>query len=76
MSLNYICQVPSAEEIKELYPMSEQLVKVKQERDNEIKKIFTGESDKFLAIIGPFSADNEDALLVYITRLDKVQEKI
>ena len=76
MSLHYICQVPSAEEIKELYPMSEQLVKVKQERDNEIKKIFTGESDKFLAIIGPCSADNEEAVLDYITRLAKVQEKI
>lgn len=76
MSLHYISQVPSAEEIKELFPMSEENKKVKAQRDAEIAKIFTGESDKFIAIIGPCSADNEDAVLDYLTRLTKVQEKI
>lgn len=76
MGLHYISQVPSAEEIKELFPMRPELVKIKEERDAAIAKVFTGESDKFLAIIGPCSADNEDAVLDYISRLAKIQEKI
>lgn len=76
MGLHYISQVPSAEEIKELYPMKSELIKIKEERDAEIAKVFKGESDKFLAIIGPCSADNEDAVLDYINRLAKVQEVI
>ena len=74
MGLHYISEVPSAEEIKELFPMSQELVAVKEKRDAEIAKVFTGESDKFIAIIGPCSADNEDAVLDYISRLAKVQE--
>ncbi len=76
MGLHYISQVPSAEEIKALFPMRPEFVKIKAERDAEITKIFTGESDKFIAIIGPCSADNEEAVLDYICRLAKVQEKI
>ena len=76
MGLHYISEVPSAEEIKELFPMSEELTKIKQARDEEIRKVFTGESKKFLAIIGPCSADNEEAVVDYTTRLSKVQEKV
>lgn len=76
MGLHYIFEVPSADEIKELYPMSEDLVKIKENNDAEIAKVFTGESHKFIAIIGPCSADNEDAVLDYTTRLAKVQEKV
>lgn len=76
MGLHYISQVPSAKEIKELFPMSPELVKIKKERDAAIAKVFTGESDKFIAIIGPCSADNEEAVLDYISRLAKVQEKV
>jgi 3-deoxy-7-phosphoheptulonate synthase len=56
--------------------MSQKLKQVKEERDLAIAKVFTGESDKFLAIIGPCSADNEEAVLDYISRLAKVQEKV
>lgn len=76
MGLHYISEVPSADEIKELFPMSEELTKIKQARDEEIRKVFTGESKKFLAIIGPCSADNEEAVVDYTTRLAKVQEKV
>ena len=76
MGLHYISEVPSAEEIKELFPMSAELAKVKEERDKEIAKVFTGESKKLLAIIGPCSADNEEAVVDYTTRLSKVQEKV
>jgi 3-deoxy-7-phosphoheptulonate synthase len=76
MGLHYISEVPTAEEIKTLFPMSQKLKQVKEERDLAIAKVFTGESDKFLAIIGPCSADNEEAVLDYISRLAKVQEKV
>lgn len=76
MGLHYISEVPSAEEIKELFPMSAELAKIKEERDKEIAKVFTGESKKLLAIIGPCSADNEEAVVDYTTRLSKVQEKV
>ena len=76
MSLHYIFEVPSADEIKDLFPMSDELIRIKEERDAEIAKVFTGESNKFLAIIGPCSADNEEAVVDYTTRLAKVSEKI
>lgn len=71
-----IKEMPSADVIRALYPMSEELQKIKAERDSIIKKVFTGESDKFLVIIGPCSADNEDAVLDYMNRLAKVQEAV
>ena len=52
------------------------MAKVKTQRDEEIRKIFTGESDKFLLIIGPCSADYEGSVMDYVTRLAKVQEKV
>lgn len=74
--INRIKEMPSADVIRALYPMDEELRKVKAERDEMIKKVITGESDKFLVIIGPCSADNEDAVLDYMNRLAKVQEKV
>lgn len=74
--INRIKEMPSADVIRALYPMDEELQKVKAERDEMIKKVITGESDKFLVIIGPCSADNEDAVLDYMNRLAKVQEKV
>ena len=63
-------------EIKEMYPISEAGAACKKANDEEIKKIFTSQSDKFLLIIGPCSADREDAVLDYISRLREVQEKV
>lgn len=71
-----IKEMPSADVIRALYPMDEELQKVKAERDSMIKAVFTGESDKFLVIIGPCSADNEDAVIDYMNRLAKVQDKV
>ncbi|WP_343209174.1 3-deoxy-7-phosphoheptulonate synthase [Anaerolentibacter hominis] len=72
----FIKKVISPTELKELCPLPDELKKVKQLRDEEIKKVFTGESDKFLVIIGPCSADNEDAVCDYITRLKEVSDKV
>ena len=55
MSLHFINQVPTADEIKKAYPISEKALAAKAKRDEEIKKVITGESDKFLVIIGPCS---------------------
>ena len=76
MSLHLIKKVPTAQELQEMIPMTEQLQQIKKERDAMIRQVFTGESDKFLMIIGPCSADNETAVLDYVTRLAKVQEEV
>lgn len=76
MSLHLIKKVPTAQELQDMIPMTEQLQQIKKERDAMIRQVFTGESDKFLMIIGPCSADNETAVLDYVTRLAKVQEEV
>ena len=76
MVMNYVREIPGPEEIKEKYPLLPKYAKLKEERDAEIKRVFSGESEKLLLIIGPCSADNENAVLDYISRLVKVQEKV
>lgn len=76
MSFEFVRKLPVPSEIKEQYPVPEAAAKIKIERDKEIKDVFTGNSDKFLVIIGPCSADNEEAVLDYTMRLTKVQEKV
>ena len=76
MNCEFKRKLPMPVEIKEMYPLSESMKKIKEERDNEISKVFKGESDKFLLVIGPCSADNEDSVLDYISRLVPVQEKV
>lgn len=76
MSFDFIERLPLPIELREKYPMTAAMTALKEERDAMIRKVFTGESDKFLVIIGPCSADNEDAVCDYISRLAKVQEKI
>ena len=76
MQMEYVRQMPTPQEIKEKYPLAENIAEIKKKRDEEIKDIFTGKDDRFLLIIGPCSADNEDAVLDYMMRLVKVQEKV
>jgi len=63
-------------EVKEMYPLTGEMSQIVQRRDLEIKNILSGKDDKLLLIIGPCSADNEDSVLDYITRLAAVQEKV
>ena len=74
--MEFIRKLPVPKEVKEQFPISDEVIKLKKERDEEIAKVFKSESDKFLLIIGPCSADREDAVMDYITRLAKVQEKV
>ncbi len=76
MSFTFIRQLPSPDEVKALEPMSEEIKKIKAGRDRLIRDVITGESDKFLVIVGPCSADNEDAVCEYTNRLAEVQEKV
>ena len=76
MSFEFIKKLPIPAEIKKAYPVSDYVASVKQQRDAELKDIFTGNSDKFVVIIGPCSADNEESVMDYIHRLAKVQDKV
>ncbi len=76
MSMTIHNRLPEPEILKMEYPLSAELTDLKRTRDAEIKKVFTGESDKFLVIIGPCSADNEDSVCEYVSRLAKVNEEV
>ena len=76
MSMTIHNRLPEPEILKMEYPISPALAAMKQERDEQIRKVFTGESDKFLVIIGPCSADNEDSVCEYVSRLAKVSEEV
>ncbi|MBQ7971066.1 MAG: 3-deoxy-7-phosphoheptulonate synthase, partial [Clostridia bacterium] len=80
MSMTFHHKLPIPKEIKEQFPVTEKMQKIKEVRDEELCKIFTGESDRFLLVIGPCSADRKEPVLDYIGRLrlleDKVKDKI
>ena len=76
MNMDFKRKLPTPKEIKEMYPLSDELADIKAANDKEIRAIFTGESDKLALVIGPCSADREDAVLDYISRLRKVQEQV
>ena len=76
MNMNFKRKLPIPMEIKELYPLSLSLEQKKTARDVAIRQVFEGKSDKFILVIGPCSADSEDSVLDYVTRLAAVQEKV
>ena len=76
MSMNFKGKLPIPKEVKERFPLTKEMAEQKAKNDEEIRKVFSGESDKFLLVIGPCSADYKDAVLDYIHRLRVVQEKV
>ena len=76
MGMRINAELPLPADLKAEYPLSDKIIKIKEKRDAEIRDIFTGKSDKFIVIVGPCSADNEDAVIDYISRLRTVQEKV
>lgn len=76
MSFEFIKKLPTPAEIREEYALPAELVKIKAQRDAEIRDVITGKSNKFLVIIGPCSADNEDSVCDYVNRLAKINEKV
>ncbi|MBO5980856.1 MAG: 3-deoxy-7-phosphoheptulonate synthase [Clostridia bacterium] len=76
MNMEFYRKLPIPKEIKEQYPVTEEMARVKACNDEEIRKVFAGESEKFILVIGPCSADREDAVIDYIHRLRVVQDKV
>lgn len=76
MNCEFKRKLPIPMELKEMYPITAEMQEIKEKRDIEIKKVLSGESDKFLLIIGPCSADYENSVMDYISRLRKVQDQV
>ncbi|WP_252714468.1 3-deoxy-7-phosphoheptulonate synthase [Treponema pectinovorum] len=74
--MNFVRKLPVPKELKEQFPLGDEVRKIKDERDVIIKNIFEGKDNRFFLVIGPCSADNEEAVLDYMGRLVKVQEKV
>ena len=75
-NMHFKRKLPIPAEIKEQYPLTPELARIKEARDAAIADVFTGASSKMLLIIGPCSADREDAVLDYCDRLAGLQEKV
>lgn len=74
--MNFKRKLPIPKEIKAQYPLTEEMAKIKEKRDKEIKDILSGKDDRLLVIIGPCSADSEGSVLDYLSRLKKLDEKV
>lgn len=76
MSFKFLNPLPTPEEIKKEYPLSTELIALKAQRDQMINDIITGKDNRFFLIIGPCSADNEDSVCDYVSRLTKIQDDV
>ena len=76
MRMNFHRKLPIPQEVKKEFALTDHMVQVKAERDEQIRKVFEGTSDKFLLIIGPCSADHKEPVLEYISRLRRIQEQV
>ncbi len=76
MNMQFIGKLPIPQEIKAQYPLGEEVAEIKVQRDKEIARVFAGEDDRMVLVIGPCSADREDAVLEYIGKLRGVQDKV
>ena len=76
MQMNFHRKLPIPQEVKKEYPLTERMEQVKAARDEAIRAVFDGSSDKFLLVIGPCSANHREPVLEYISRLRRVQEQV
>ncbi len=76
MNMEFTRKLPIPQEIKKMYPVSEKVAQIKEKNDQEIQNVFTKDNHKLLLVIGPCSADNEEAVMEYIHRLRLLQEKV
>ncbi|MBQ8066901.1 MAG: 3-deoxy-7-phosphoheptulonate synthase [Solobacterium sp.] len=76
MQMEFIRKLPTPQELKQEFPLDDAIRKLKEDRDRQIRDIFEGRDNRLLLVIGPCSADREDAVLDYINRLAKLQEKV
>ncbi len=76
MNMEFYRKLPIPMKVKEEYPVTEEMSARKKARDEEIKAVFEGRSDKFILVIGPCSADHREPVLDYVSRLCRVQEEV
>ncbi|MBR5633357.1 MAG: 3-deoxy-7-phosphoheptulonate synthase [Clostridia bacterium] len=76
MSMNFHRKLPIPQEVKKEFPLTERMAQVKAARDESIKAVFEGTSDKFILVIGPCSADHSEPVLEYISRLRRLEEQV
>ena len=76
MQMNFHRKLPIPQEVKKEYPLTERMERVKAERDENIKAVFEGKSDKFILVIGPCSADHSEPVLEYISRLRRIEQEV
>ena len=76
MSMTFHRKLPIPKDVKAEFPLTERMEKAKEERDGAIRAVFDGQSDKFILIIGPCSADHREPVLEYISRLRRIQEQV
>ncbi|EQB20819.1 2-keto-3-deoxy-D-arabino-heptulosonate-7-phosphate synthase I alpha [Dehalobacter sp. UNSWDHB] len=76
MNMKFIKKIPTAEEIIEQIPLPEHIKKIKRDRDEQISNILENKDNRFILIIGPCSADNEDSVCEYIGKLAVMQDKV
>ena len=76
MRMNFQRKLPIPQDVKNEFPLTEELALVKASRDKQIQDVFEGKSDKFILVIGPCSADHKEPVLEYISRLRKLEEQV
>lgn len=76
MQMNFHRKLPIPQEVKKEYPLTKHMEQVKAARDESIRAVFEGSSDKFILVIGPCSADHREPVLEYISRLRKIEEQV
>ena len=76
MAMHFKKKLPIPQEIKNQISVSNEVKRIKIRRDVQIRNILTGEDNRFLLIIGPCSADNQDSVLEYVHRLAGVQDRV
>ena len=76
MKMNFHRKLPIPQEVKAEFPLTEQMKEMKAKRDESIRAVFEGNSDKFILVIGPCSADHKEPVLEYISRLSRIEEQV
>lgn len=76
MNMTFKRKLPIPKDIKAQFPLTDEMKALKEKRDDEIKSILDGRDNRLLVIIGPCSADNEESVLDYLSRLKRVDEQV
>ena len=76
MQMHFHRKLPIPQEVKKEYSLTEKMTAVKAARDESIRSVFDGRSDKFILVIGPCSADHSEPVLEYISRLRRIEEQV